>query len=200
MRSRLFTATTDFFTVSTSAFGALNCFFVIARDRQRILPWMSKGAAAQSSARRFRGRVANSIDLNGKTRQTMKQAGNVTTCANTCLAVPIDSVSEATIQMCRLGLRCACPAPLPWFPYPLPHRLVSTWSPSCRLRSTKGGGAMMCPSCGSGRLRPSKLRFADFPHLMFLRFPVRCPVCTSRLFVGFRVSRSVRRHSHGKQT
>jgi hypothetical protein len=43
---------------------------------------------------------------------------------------------------------------------------------------------MLCPNCGIGFLRTSRIRLADLPRLLILRWPVRCSVCADRSYVG----------------
>lgn len=40
-----------------------------------------------------------------------------------------------------------------------------------------------CLGCGSTRLRMSRLRISDVPHLFLLRYPVRCHDCYQRTYI-----------------
>ena len=52
------------------------------------------------------------------------------------------------------------------------------------LREITGGGILICPHCGTGHLRRSKVGVADLVRLLVLRFPVRCSVCAVRFHLG----------------
>ena len=48
------------------------------------------------------------------------------------------------------------------------------------LESSDNGSAAGCKFCTGARLRRSRLRVADFPRLLLLRWPVRCLACGKR--------------------
>jgi C4-type Zn-finger protein len=54
---------------------------------------------------------------------------------------------------------------------------------------------MDCPFCNSARLRNSRTRVADIPHLLVLQSPVRCHNCQERLYVPIWQAREIRRAS-----
>ena len=54
---------------------------------------------------------------------------------------------------------------------------------------------VVCSSCGSENLRPSRLRFSDLDRLVLLRFPVRCRICHDRQPATFRMMLDIRRNA-----
>jgi hypothetical protein len=53
------------------------------------------------------------------------------------------------------------------------------------LTDVKAGVAFLrCSSCNSRHMRPSQLRLSDVPHLLILRYPVRCVLCGDRSHFG----------------
>ena len=41
---------------------------------------------------------------------------------------------------------------------------------------------LACPACGAATFRRSRLRLHDLPHLVRLRYPVRCKRCNQRAY------------------
>jgi hypothetical protein len=39
-----------------------------------------------------------------------------------------------------------------------------------------------CPECSSTNFHLSRFRVKDFGRLLLLQYPVRCPICTRRLY------------------
>jgi len=68
------------------------------------------------------------------------------------------------------------------------------------LRAIAGGGILICPHCGIGHLRRSKLQVGDLLRLVLLQFPVRCSVCAARFHLGrgaaMHLPRSSRKNSN----
>jgi hypothetical protein len=52
---------------------------------------------------------------------------------------------------------------------------------------------MQCTHCSSTDFRLSGLRRGDIPHLLLMRYPVRCRDCHERLYGGLLYALSLRR-------
>jgi len=50
---------------------------------------------------------------------------------------------------------------------------------------------MNCSSCGSNRVRTSRLRLPDLLQLLLFKYPVRCHNCFERCYVSLLVARKL---------